>query len=144
METPEEGVAVEAAVEEILRHVRRDEHDQKLHDPRQRRDPRAERLPIRRIFVDDRRGRERKEADLPASVLDLTKPEWKGKVGWAPTNASFQAFVTAMRVSQGDDITKQWLEGLVANDVQTYEKNGLILDAVDTGQAQLGLVNHYY
>ena len=49
-----------------------------------------------------------------------------------------------MRVSQGDDVTRQWLEGLVANDVQTFEKNGLILDAVDTGQVKLGLINHYY
>jgi len=82
--------------------------------------------------------------DVPQSVFDLTDPKWKGQVAIAPTNASFQAFVTAMRVSQGDEATKAWLEGLVANEVQTYEKNGLILDAVDTGQAQLGLVNHYY
>ena len=83
-------------------------------------------------------------AEVPQSVFDLTDPKWKGQVAIAPTNASFQAFVTAMRVSQGDEVTKQWLEGLVANDVQTYEKNGLILDAVDTGQAKLGLINHYY
>ncbi len=83
-------------------------------------------------------------ADVPQSVFDLTDPKWKGQVGIAPTNASFQAFVTAMRVTEGDEATKQWLEGLVANDVQTYEKNALILDAVDTGQVQLGLVNHYY
>ena len=83
-------------------------------------------------------------AEVPQSIFDLTDPTWKGQVAIAPTNASFQAFVTAMRVSQGDEITKAWLEGLVANDVQTYEKNGLILDAVDTGQAQLGLINHYY
>ena len=83
-------------------------------------------------------------AEVPQSIFDLTDPKWKGQVGIAPTNASFQAFVTAMRVSQGDEVTRQWLEGLVANDVQTYEKNGLILDAVDTGQVKLGLVNHYY
>ena len=83
-------------------------------------------------------------AEVPQSVFDLTDPKWKGQVAIAPTNASFQAFVTAMRVSQGDEVTRQWLEGLVANEVQTYEKNGLILDAVDTGQAKLGLVNHYY
>ncbi|MFZ9987658.1 MAG: iron ABC transporter substrate-binding protein [Candidatus Nanopelagicales bacterium] len=83
-------------------------------------------------------------ADVPQSIFDLTDPKWKGQVAIAPTNASFQAFVTAMRVSQGDEVTKAWLEGLVANDVQTYEKNSLILDAVDTGQAQLGLINHYY
>ncbi len=38
------------------------------------------------------------EDELPGSVLDLTEPEWKGRVGIAPTNASFQAFVTAMRL----------------------------------------------
>lgn len=81
---------------------------------------------------------------VPQSIFDLTDPQWRGQVAIAPTNASFQSFVTAMRVSQGDDVTRQWLEGLAANDVQTYEKNGLILDAVDTGQAQLGLINHYY
>ena len=83
-------------------------------------------------------------SEVPQSIFELTDPTWKGQVGIAPTNASFQAFVTAMRVSQGDDATRQWLEGLVANDAQTYEKNGLILDAVDSGQVKLGLVNHYY
>jgi iron(III) transport system substrate-binding protein len=83
-------------------------------------------------------------AEVPQSIFDLTDPKWKGQVAIAPTNASFQSFVTAMRVSQGDEVTRQWLEGLVANNVQKFEKNGLILDAVDTGQAQLGLINHYY
>ena len=83
-------------------------------------------------------------AEVPQSIFDLTDPKWKGQVAIAPTNASFQAFVTAMRVTQGEEVTKQWLEGLVANDVQSYEKNGLILEAVDSGQVQLGLINHYY
>lgn len=82
--------------------------------------------------------------DVPTSVLDLTDPRWRGQVAIAPTNASFQSFVTAMRRGLGDEATKAWLEGLVANDVQTFEKNALILDAVDSGQVQLGLVNHYY
>ncbi len=83
-------------------------------------------------------------ADVPTSVLDLTDPKWDGQVAIAPTNASFQSFVTAMRLTIGDEETQQWLAGLVANDVQTYEKNGLILDAVNNGQVQLGLINHYY
>ncbi|MHB1210920.1 MAG: iron ABC transporter substrate-binding protein [Candidatus Nanopelagicales bacterium] len=82
--------------------------------------------------------------EVPSTVLELTDPRWRGQVGIAPTNASFQAFVTAMRRTEGEEATKAWLEGLVANDVQTYEKNGLILDAVDAGQVQLGLINHYY
>ena len=81
---------------------------------------------------------------VPQSVFDLTDPKWQGQVAIAPTNASFQSFVTAMRLANGDEATQAWLEGLVANDVQSFEKNSLILDAVDAGQAQLGLINHYY
>lgn len=83
-------------------------------------------------------------ADLPTSVLALTDPAWKGKVGIAPSNASFQSFVTAMRVSAGEEATTAWLEGMVANDVEIYEGNGAIRDAVDAGQISLGLANHYY
>jgi iron(III) transport system substrate-binding protein len=84
------------------------------------------------------------EAEVPTSVFELTDQKWKGQVAIAPTNASFQSFVTAMRVTEGDETTREWLAGLVANDVQKFEKNGLILDAVDAGQVQLGLINHYY
>jgi iron(III) transport system substrate-binding protein len=82
--------------------------------------------------------------EVPDSVFDLTDERWNGQVGIAPTNASFQSFVTAMRIAQGDDVTRTWLEGLKANNAQSFEKNGLLLDAVDTGQVQLGLTNHYY
>lgn len=82
--------------------------------------------------------------EVPDSVFDLTDPKWRGQVGIAPTNASFQAFITAMRVTQGEERTKQWLEDLIANDVQKYENNTAVLDAVDSGQISLGLVNHYY
>jgi iron(III) transport system substrate-binding protein len=82
--------------------------------------------------------------EVPTSVFELTDPKWRGQVAIAPTNGSFQSFVTAMRLSQGDEVTKQWLEGLVANDVQKYEKNGQILEAVNAGQVQLGLINNYY
>jgi iron(III) transport system substrate-binding protein len=84
------------------------------------------------------------EADLPASVLDLTEPEWEGRIGIAPTNASFQAFVTAMRLSLGDEDTRTWLEGMKANGAKTYERNTPIVEAVAAGEIDAGLVNHYY
>lgn len=85
-----------------------------------------------------------KEADLPASVLDLTKPQWKGKVGWAPQNASFQVFVTGLRKLVGDKTAGEWLAAMKANGTREYAKNGAIVQAVGAGEIDLGLVNHYY
>jgi iron(III) transport system substrate-binding protein len=82
--------------------------------------------------------------EVPDSILDLTDTEWEGRVGWAPTNGSFQAFVTAMRLELGEDETREWLEGMLDNDVQSYEKNTGILEAVGRGEVHLGLPNHYY
>ncbi|MFE0577444.1 iron ABC transporter substrate-binding protein [Streptomyces sp. NPDC058874] len=83
-------------------------------------------------------------AKVPDSVHDLVKPEWKGRVGYVPTNASFQAFVTGMRVLEGDDATRAWLKGLKANQPKVYENNLKVLDAVGRGEVSLGLINHYY
>ncbi|WP_309141903.1 iron ABC transporter substrate-binding protein [Streptomyces griseicoloratus] len=84
------------------------------------------------------------EKDLPESVFDLTEPEWKGKVGVAPTNGSFQAFVTAMRVEHGEERTQDFLHGLKANDAPIREGNGAIVADVENGTLATGLVNHYY
>jgi len=84
------------------------------------------------------------EDELPASVLDLTEAEWKDRVGIAPTNASFQAFVTGMRLTLGDDETRAWLEAMKENGARTYEKNTPIVEAVAAGEIDVGLVNHYY
>jgi iron(III) transport system substrate-binding protein len=82
--------------------------------------------------------------ELPESILDLTNEEWNGQVGWAPTNASFQSNVTAMRVLLGDEATAEWLDGMVNNGVRAYEKNTPIVQAVINGEVPVGLVNHYY
>ena len=83
-------------------------------------------------------------ADLPTSVLDLTGPEYDGRVGVAPANGSFQDFVTAMRFEAGDDATLAWLEAMAAHDSPNYAKNSAIVDAVLRGEVDMGLVNHYY
>lgn len=84
------------------------------------------------------------EPTVPSSVFALTDPVWKGRVAIAPTNASFQAFVTAMRLSAGHDRTRAWLEGIKANQPKTYEGNAPIVRAVNDGHVDLGLANHYY
>lgn len=84
------------------------------------------------------------EADVPASVLDLTDEQWQGRVGWAPGNGSFQAFITAMRVELGEEATRQWLVDMIANGAQEYPSNSNIVEAIGRGEVDLGLVNHYY
>lgn len=84
------------------------------------------------------------EADAPATVAEMVDPKWKGKIAVAPGNASFLSFVTAMRVTDGEDATREWLEKLAANEPKTYEKNGDVLEAVNSGEAEIGLINHYY
>lgn len=82
--------------------------------------------------------------ELPASMLDLTGAEWRGLVGWAPTNASFQAHITAMRVLLGDEAAEAWLAGVVANEPAAYSGNTQVVEAVINGEVPVGLVNHYY
>lgn len=88
--------------------------------------------------------RELQPNDLPDSVLELTEPEWEGRVGWAPTNGSFQAFVTALRLTEGDEAAREWLEGMEANGVVAFDSNSSIRDAIAAGEIDVGLINHYY
>ena len=81
---------------------------------------------------------------LPQSVTDLTKPVYKGRVGIAPSNASFQAFVTALINEKGVQFAENWLKEMKDNDAQIYLKNSAIVEAIDKGEIDLGLVNHYY
>ena len=74
--------------------------------------------------------------DVPDSVFDLTDPKWKGKIGIAPTNASFQAFVTAMRLDAGEERTRQWLEDLKRNDPKFYERNTPVVEAAASGEIE--------
>ncbi|HJM75792.1 MAG TPA: iron ABC transporter substrate-binding protein [Dehalococcoidia bacterium] len=83
-------------------------------------------------------------ADLPDSLLDFTDPQWKGRIGWAPANGSFQAFVTALRLVHDEDVARDWLEGIQANEPIEYPKNTPIVAAVGAGEIDVGFVNHYY
>lgn len=81
---------------------------------------------------------------IPGDVFELLEPQWQGKVGIAPANASFQAFVTALRVTEGEERARAWLEGLRAGGAQVYSSNGDMLEAVNAGTLPLALLNHYY
>jgi iron(III) transport system substrate-binding protein len=84
------------------------------------------------------------EQDLPLDLWGFTDPKWTGRLGWAPTNGSFQAMVTALRSVWGERKTREWLLAIMANDPGVYPKNTPIVAAVASGEIEAGFVNHYY
>ena len=89
-------------------------------------------------------GEKVRASELPDSPLELAEPKWKGRVGWAPANASLQGYITALRLVEGEDVARTWLKAMVANDVQVFDSNVPIRDAIAKGEIDLGLLNHYY
>jgi iron(III) transport system substrate-binding protein len=83
-------------------------------------------------------------SDLPPTEDGFTDPSWSGLVGIAPTNGSFLSFVAAKILSDGEQATLEWLEGMAAINSPTFPKNSPIVAAVNAGQIPVGLVNHYY
>lgn len=84
------------------------------------------------------------ELELPDSILGFSDPAWSGRIGWAPANGSFQAFVTALRVIEGEDVAREWLEGILANEPVAYPKNTAAVEGVAAGEVDVAFVNHYY
>ena len=84
------------------------------------------------------------ESELPADLSELTDPQWKGRIGWAPTNGSFLTMVTGMRKIWGEERAADWIRGMVANGAIVYPKNTPQVAAVAAGEIDIGLVNHYY
>ncbi|GAB4585007.1 extracellular solute-binding protein [Nocardia sp. IFM 10818] len=83
-------------------------------------------------------------ADLPSGIDGLVDEKWRGKIGYAPTNASWKSFVTALRVLRGEDGARAWLQKFKAVEPVEFDKNSAVLDAVDQGRLTFGLINHYY
>ncbi len=84
------------------------------------------------------------DAELPRGVDDLLAPRWTGRIGYAPSNASWLSFVTGLRLVRGEDGARQWITAVARQQPQRFDGNGAILDAVAAGTVDAGLVNHYY
>jgi iron(III) transport system substrate-binding protein len=83
-------------------------------------------------------------ADLPMDVAGFTDPGWRGRLAVAPANGSFLSFVAAMILLDGEEATRAWLEQIAANEPAIHPRNSVIVAAVDAGEIDAGLVNHYY
>jgi iron(III) transport system substrate-binding protein len=82
-----------------------------------------------------------KAEDIPDDIMALADSDFK--IGWAPAYASFQSFVTAMRILKGDKVTSDWLRGIDARAKKFAGELGVVM-AVERGEVDLGLANHYY
>ncbi|MGH3675258.1 MAG: iron ABC transporter substrate-binding protein [Mycobacterium sp.] len=80
---------------------------------------------------------------LPKSMLDLQRPEWKGRWGAPPARPDFQAIVAALLQLEGEAATAQWLAGMKENAV-LEDNNVSTLEAVNAGELDGGIIYHYY
>ncbi len=85
-----------------------------------------------------------KASDLPETLEQLADSKWKGRIGWAPSNASFQAHISTLRKVWGEEKTSAWLKKMSAIDMQVYPKNSPQVKGVANGEIEIGWVNHYY
>src|SRR4051812_48423112 len=84
-----------------------------------------------------------KEADLPKSMMDLSKPEWKGKWAASPSGADFQAIVAAMLSLKGEQATGDWLKAMKDN-ATIYRGNTAAMKGVNHGEVAGAVIYHYY
>jgi iron(III) transport system substrate-binding protein len=80
---------------------------------------------------------------LPSSVLELAKPQWKGKIAIAPTDSDFPPLVGAVIATYGPKAAATWLSGLKRN-AQTYQDDEAVVAAVNRGDVATGIINQYY
>ncbi len=84
-----------------------------------------------------------KPDQLPRSLLDLAKPEWKARWGASPAGADFQAIVSALLQLKGEAVTADWLKGMKEN-ARFFRGNGMVLKAINAGEIPGGIIYHYY
>jgi len=82
--------------------------------------------------------------ELPKSIYDLADPKWSGRIGWAPQNASFQTFISAMIEIDGREKVKEWLTAIRNNGAKSYRSNVPIVQSLAAGEIDIGITNHYY
>ncbi len=83
------------------------------------------------------------ENRLPESLLDLARPEWKGRLAIAPADADFLPLVEAVAKLKDRDTALAWLRALKAN-AQVFDDDEGVVAAVDRGAAPVGIINNYY
>lgn len=82
-------------------------------------------------------------SQLPASILDLAQPRWRGRIAVAPTDSDFPPLVGAVIATYGVASARSWLSGITRN-AETYQDEESVVAAVNRGDVACGLINQYY
>lgn len=82
--------------------------------------------------------------EIPDDIFAFAEPSFENQLAWAPTYGSCQAFITAMRLLNGEDATRDWVERMVAKNIQSYLNEFQVCRAIADGEAAAGFTNHYY
>jgi iron(III) transport system substrate-binding protein len=83
------------------------------------------------------------EGDLPDDIMAYPE-EFDGDLGWAPSYGSAQAFITAMRILEGEEATREWLEAMVERGAATYPDEFRTCQEIADGEIDAAFTNHYY
>ncbi len=78
---------------------------------------------------------------IPDDIMALADSDLS--IGWAPAYASFQSFITAMRILEGEKATRDWLRGVDRNAKKYAGELGVVM-GVERGEVDIGFANHYY
>jgi iron(III) transport system substrate-binding protein len=83
------------------------------------------------------------EDELPESILELAEPEWDGRIAFSPTGADFQAIVSAVAATEGEERASEWIQGLADNGT-VLDNNLVVMESVNAGEVDAGIIYHYY
>ncbi|SFR33067.1 MULTISPECIES: iron ABC transporter substrate-binding protein [Halorubrum] len=83
------------------------------------------------------------ESEMPDDIMAYPE-EFEGDLGWAPSYGSAQAFITAMRILEGEEATRDWLEAMVERGASTYPDEFVTCQAIADGEIDAAFTNHYY
>ncbi|WP_459193953.1 extracellular solute-binding protein [Halosimplex sp. J119] len=84
-------------------------------------------------------------SDVPSAVTEFPSADaLQNSMGWAPTYGAFKSFVTAMRLIEGKDATKQWLTDMQDAGIERFGNEYVVSQQVADGAISAGFANHYY
>ena len=82
------------------------------------------------------------EEDIPDDIMAFA--DFDGDMGWAPSYGSCQAFLTAMRLLEGDDATQDWIESVLDAGIRPYNTEDIAVQGIVDGEVDVAFTNHYY